>query len=195
VENLEQLLAQIRQCSICADVLPSGVNPIVAAGPGCRLVVIGQAPGRIVHQTSIPWNDKSGENLRSWLGIEPAVFYDAQRVALVPMGFCFPGTGKSGDLPPRRECAPQWHRRLLDQMQDVRLTLLIGRYAQSHYLGKDNRETLTETVRNFRDYLPHYFPLPHPSPRNNIWRKKNPWFDTEVLPELKEQVRGALRST
>lgn len=194
MKQFEALLSEIRRCGICADALPFGANPVVAASPTSKLVIVGQAPGRIVHSTGIPWNDKSGDNLRNWLGIDAATFYDARKIALIPMGFCFPGTGKSGDLPPRRECAPHWHDRLLARLPDVKLTLLVGQYAQSHYLRENAKDTLTETVRSFGEYLPRYFPLPHPSPRNNIWRKRNSWFDTEVLPELKKQVAAVLQT-
>lgn len=187
---MEKLLEQIRECRICAPYLVNGVRPVVSAGAESRLVVVGQAPGRIVHAGGIPWDDKSGENLRGWLGMDRAEFYDTGRLALMPMGFCYPGTGTSGDLPPRPECAPLWHPRLLDAMPQVRLILLVGLYAQQYYLREAAESTLTGTVRNFRAYLPRYFPLPHPSPRNNIWQARNPWFAREVLPELKKQVRS-----
>ena len=187
---MEKLLEQIRECRICAPYLVNGVRPVLSAGAESRLVVVGQAPGRIVHAGGIPWDDKSGENLRGWLGMDRAEFYDTGRLALMPMGFCYPGTGTSGDLPPRPECAPLWHPRLLDAMPQVRLILLVGLYAQQYYLREAAESTLTGTVRNFRAYLPRYFPLPHPSPRNNIWQARNPWFAREVLPELKKQVRS-----
>lgn len=189
---MQDLLAQIRRCTVCQAHLPHGCRPVLAADRGSRLLIIGQAPGRRVHASGIPWDDVSGDNLRAWLGIDREVFYDAARVALVPMGFCYPGTGKSGDLPPRPECAPLWHGPLLDQLKEVRLILLIGQYAQKYYLPGATRSSLTETVRNFKEYLPRYFPLPHPSPRNNIWQKKNPWFVEELLPELQQRVEAAL---
>jgi uracil-DNA glycosylase len=141
-----------------------------------------------VHQTSVPWDDKSGDNLRSWLGIDKPTFYNNELIGVMGMGFCYPGTGKTGDLPPRPECAPLWHQQLLAFMPNIELFLLIGQYAQNYYLGNAKKETLTETVRNFEAYLPKYFPLPHPSPRNNIWQAKNPWFVSDVLPELKKQI-------
>jgi uracil-DNA glycosylase len=190
--HLSDLLTQIRGCTTCAVFLPHGVRPVVAAGMRSKLIIIGQAPGRIVHNTGIPWNDKSGENLRSWLGIDETTFYDPEQVALVPMGFCYPGTGKSGDLPPRPECATQWHQQLIGSLQEAKLVLLVGSYAQHYYLGDAAKGSLTETVRHFRDYLPQFFPLPHPSPRNNIWQKKNEWFRMEVLPALRQEVRLAL---
>lgn len=171
-----------------------GVRPIMAAHPHSRIAIIGQAPGRIVHQTGIPWDDKSGERLREWLGVDSATFYDPEIFALVPMGFCYPGTGSSGDLAPRRECAPQWHDRLFENMKDLELLILIGTYAQAYYLKGTQKGTLTETVRHFAEYLPAHFVLPHPSPRNNIWLKKNPWFGQEVLPVLREKVDSILLS-
>ena len=188
---MENLLTQIRQCRTCEAHLPHGCRPVIAFAPESRILIIGQAPGRRVHESGIPWHDASGDNLRSWLGIDKTVFYDTRKIALMPMGFCYPGTGKSGDLPPRPECAPQWHAQILEKMPNLQLILLIGQYAQNHYLGKAAKENLTETVRVFQAYLPTYFPLPHPSPRNNIWQKKNDWFGTALLPELRHTV-GAL---
>ncbi len=190
---MNKLLKQIRSCTVCAPYLEFGVNPIIAAGTKSKLIVIGQAPGRKVHDSGIPWNDKSGDNLRNWLGIDKATFYDTNKVALVPMGFCYPGKGKSGDLPPRPECAPLWHKKLLAMMPDAKLILLIGQYAQDHYLGDKAKSSLTETVRQFNKYLPTYFPLPHPSPRNNIWQAKNAWFAKKVLPQLKLNVQTILQ--
>ncbi len=161
---------------------------MIQAHPSARLLIIGQAPGARVHESGIPWNDASGKQLRAWLGIEEATFYDANKVALMPMGFCYPGKGKTGDLPPRPECAPLWHKKLLQHLPNVRLTLLIGQYAQRHYLGEASSENLTETVRSFRNHLPSYLPLPHPSPRNRFWLLKNPWFEKDLLPVLKDSV-------
>ncbi|NOT37023.1 MAG: uracil-DNA glycosylase family protein [Saprospiraceae bacterium] len=189
---MKNLLLQIKNCRECEKHLANGVNPVIAASSKSKIVIIGQAPGRIVHTTGIPWNDKSGDNLRSWLGVEKDSFYDTENFALMPMGFCYPGTGKSGDLPPRPECAPLWHNKLLTVMKDVKLILLIGQYSQNYYLKNNAKESLTETVRNFRNYKPKFFPLPHPSPRNNIWQAKNKWFDSEVIPELQEVVRKIL---
>lgn len=151
-------------------------------------MIIGQAPGQKVHHSGIPWNDASGENLRSWLGVEEQDFYNEKLFALVPMGFCYPGTTRSGDLPPRPECAPQWHQQVLQSMSDIRITLLIGLYAQNYYLGHAGKNTLTETVKNYKEYLPKYMPLPHPSPRNNIWQKKNSWFMESLIPALRRTV-------
>lgn len=165
-----------------------GCNPVFTADKNSRIVVVGQAPGRKVHQSGIAWDDKSGDNLRNWLGVSKDEFYDTELFALIPMGFCYPGKGKSGDLPPRRECAPQWHPPLFHFMPDVELILLVGHYAQQYYLPDTGKKTLTETVKHFKDYLPQYFPLPHPSPRNNIWQRRNSWFVQELLPELKMWV-------
>ena len=190
---MEKLLQQIKNCNQCSLHLKDGVNPVVAASTKSKLIIIGQAPGRIVHNTSIPWNDKSGDNLRNWLEIDKATFYTPDIIALIPMGFCYPGTGKHGDLPPRPECAPLWHQQLLALMLNAQLILLIGQYAQNYYLGNSAKDTLTETVRNFDAYLPKYFPLPHPSPRNNIWQAKNEWFRQDVLPELKKRVQEIIK--
>jgi uracil-DNA glycosylase len=189
---MDKLLRQIRNCKECEQHLNDGVNPIVAASSKSKLIIIGQAPGRIVHHTGIPWDDKSGDNLRNWLGVDKSTFYNADKIALMPMGFCYPGTGKTGDLPPRPECAPLWHNKLLAFMADAKLILLIGQYAQNYYLGDQVKSTLTETVSHFKTYLPTYFPLPHPSPRNNIWQAKNEWFGQKVLPELKRIVQSIL---
>lgn len=169
-----------------------GPNPIIAASSQSKIIIIGQAPGKIVHNTNIPWNDKSGDNLRNWLGVDKETFYNPDIIALMPMGFCSPGTGKSGYLPPRHECAPLWHNKLLAEMTNAKLILLIGQYAQNYYLGKKVKNTLTESVRSYKEYLPKYFLLPHPSPRNNIWQAKNEWFGLQNLPELKKQVRNII---
>jgi uracil-DNA glycosylase family 4 len=189
---MNNLLQDIRNCKVCEKHLEYGVNPIMAASPNSKIVLIGQAPGRIVHNSGIPWNDKSGDNLRNWLGIDKSKFYDTDLIALIPMGFCYPGTGKTGDLPPRPECAPLWHNQLFAFMPKVELILLVGQYAQNYYLGKAAKATLTETVAHFDTYLPQYFPLPHPSPRNNIWQAKNSWFASDVLPELKNRVEAVI---
>lgn len=189
---MEKLIRQIKDCKICLPYLEQGVNPVIAASPESKIIVIGQAPGRIVHETGIPWNDKSGDNLRKWFGVDKTAFYDTSIFALMPMGFCYPGKGKSGDLPPRKECAPLWHDALMQRMKEKKLVVLIGQYAQHHYLKDKVKSTLTQTVRSFKEYLPEYFPLPHPSPRNNIWQAKNEWFSTEVLPILKEKIAAII---
>jgi uracil-DNA glycosylase len=185
-------LGEIRSCAACAAFLPHGVRPIVQAGEEAGILVVGQAPGSKVHASGVPWDDASGDRLRDWMGIDKSTFYDERRVALVPMGFCYPGRGKSGDLPPRRECAPLWHARLLALLPRLRLTLLVGAYAQTYYLGDRCGPDMIETVRRFSDHAPRFFPLPHPSWRSVIFARRNPWFETEVLPALKEAVRTAL---
>ncbi|MEX0272818.1 MAG: uracil-DNA glycosylase family protein, partial [Flavobacteriaceae bacterium] len=165
-----------------------GVNPVVSAHPNSKIAIVGQAPGSVVHQTGIPWDDKSGERLRRWLGVDWDTFYNPEIFALVPMGFCYPGKGASGDLPPREECAPLWHGKLFDKMHQLQLILTVGTYDQTHYLNTTRKKTLTETVKCFDEYIPHFFPLPHPSPRNNIWLKKNPWFEADLLPVLQKNI-------
>ena len=189
---MERLLSEIRSCQVCKSQLPLGPRPVVAAHPNSRIVIIGQAPGTKVHQTGIPWDDPSGKQLRSWLNILDSVFYDESKIALMPMGFCYPGRGKGGDLPPRPECAPLWHNALLTSMPSLELIILIGTYSQKYYLGNTAKATLTETVKGYQEYLPKYFPLPHPSPRNRFWQSKNPWFGQEVVPVLQERVAHIL---
>ena len=181
--------AEVANCTICADQLPLGPRPVVSIHSQSKILIIGQAPGRKVHESGIPWDDASGKRLRQWLGVDEKTFYDPRNFGILPMGFCFPGTGKSGDLPPRPECAPQWHHTLLKMMPQVRLTLLFGQYAQKYYLGDRRAKNLTETVRQWKQYLPEYLPMPHPSPRNQIWLRKHPWFQEEVLPHLSSTVR------
>lgn len=188
---LLDLLAEIRACRVCEASLPLGANPVLRASATARLLIVGQAPGTRVHGTGIPWNDPSGDRLRAWLDLDGETFYDESRIAIVPMGFCYPGKGKSGDLPPRPECAPLWHERLLAQMPALELVLLVGGYAQAHYLGA-SRETLTERVQRWRDFGPRYIPTPHPSPRNTLWLRRNPWFEKDVVPELRRRVRALL---
>ena len=170
-----------------------GIDPLYTASATSRLVIIGQAPGRGAQETRIPWNDKSGDRLRDWLGIDRATFYDPSAVALLPMDFYYPGKGKSGDLPPRRGFAEKWHPVLLGMMPQVRLTVLVGSYATRRYLELSSSAKLTDVVRNYADYLPRFFPLAHPSPRNQLWMSRNPWFETDVLPRLRSEVASALR--
>lgn len=191
--DFETLLQDIKQCRICEEFLDLGPNPVVSVSKKSKILVIGQAPGTKVHASGIPWDDASGKNLRKWLGVTNEQFYDPDLFGIVPMGFCYPGKGKSGDLPPRPECAPKWHTPLLDHLPEVRLTLLIGQYAQGYYLGDRKKKTLTETVRNFREYLPDFLPLVHPSPRNGIWMRKNEWFEIEIVPELQSVVKEVIR--
>jgi uracil-DNA glycosylase len=190
---MKSLLRDIRACRHCEAHLPSGPRPIVQAGRSCKILIVGQAPGRKVHESGIPWDDASGDRLRLWMGIDKTIFYDDSVIALVPMGFCYPGKGSSGDLPPRPECAPLWHARLLKAMPTIQLTLLIGTYAQNYYLG-DRAADVTTTVKNYKKYLPEYWPLVHPSPRNQIWAKKNPWFERDVVPHLQKIVRRILKN-
>lgn len=191
---MKNLLKNIQQCTICKAHLPLGPRPVVSAHPNSKIVIIGQAPGTKVHASGIPWDDASGKQLRKWLNVSGEDFYDETKFAIVPMGFCYPGKGTSGDLPPRPECAPQWHKSLFDAFENVELVLLIGMYAQNYYLGKQAKKTLTETVRNYQEYLPKYLPLPHPSPRNRFWLTKNPWFDKEVLLVLHQEIDRILGS-
>ena len=188
---LKQLLREVRGCRICEEHLPLGPNPVLRASHSARLLLIGQAPGTRVHETGIPWNDPSGDRLREWLQIDRELFYDETKIAIIPMGFCYPGKGKSGDLPPRPECAPQWHEKLFNQLPNLKLRLLVGKYAQNYYLGSQ-RQSLANTVRYYKDCLPDFFPLPHPSPRNIRWFRNNPWFEAEVIPVLRERVSGML---
>jgi len=189
--GFDDLLADVRACTICADALPLGPRPVLQADPSARLLVVGQAPGRRVHESGVPFSDPSGDRLRRWMGITDERFYDPADVAIVPMGFCFPGTGPSGDLPPRPECAPAWRRPLLDGLRDVALTLVIGRYAQAYHLP-DAGGSVSDVVGSWRDHWPEVVPLPHPSPRNNRWLKEHPWFEEELVPLLQARVAEVL---
>ena len=188
---LPQLLREVRDCAICAEHLPLGPRPILQAHSAARVLVAGQAPGRKVHASGMPFADASGERLREWLGLSPDTFHDPKSVAIVPMGFCYPGAGKSGDLPPRSECAPAWRKKLLARLKNIRLTLVIGEYAQAYHLP-DAGGSLTSRVLAWRESWPLVVPLPHPSPRNNIWLRRNPWFEAELLPVLRERVAKVL---
>lgn len=189
---MQALLKEIRQCKVCEPYLPLGANPVVTASKNSKIIIIGQAPGTKVHYSGIPWNDMSGKLLRQWLGVTDEEFYNTDNFAIVPMGFCYPGRGKSGDLPPRKECAPLWHSKLFKAMDKLELILLIGMYSQKYYLKESMKATLTETVKNYSDYLPKYFPIPHPSPRNRIWLRRNSWFEETNLPHLKKLVTKIL---
>jgi uracil-DNA glycosylase len=190
---LAALLREVRACQVCAAHLPLGPRPVLRAKASARLLLIGQAPGTKVHQSGIPWNDGSGDRLREWLQLDRDVFYDESRVAIVPMGFCYPGVDATGgDRPPRRECAPLWHARVLQRLPNIELTLLVGGYAQKYYLGDGCAATMTETVHRWRAHAPRFIPLPHPSWRNTGWLKRNPWFSSELLPSLRERVRPLL---
>ncbi len=190
--TLAEVLGEARACRVCEAHLPLGPRPVLRARPSARLLIVGQAPGTRVHETGIPFNDPSGDTLRAWLGIDREVFYDESRIAIMPTGFCYPGRKGSGDAPPRPECAPLWHPRLRPLMPGVELTLLIGAYAQAYYLGEQREKTLAATVKRWREFLPDFLPTPHPSPRNKLWLKKNPWFEAEVVPELRARVHGLL---
>ena len=191
-DSLDRLLAEARACRTCEAHLPLGCRPVLAARASARLLIIGQAPGTRVHDSGIPWNDPSGDRLRGWMDMERDVFYDPAQIAIMPMGFCYPGLAKSGgDAPPRPECAPLWHGRIRAELANIELTLLVGGYAQSYYLDGKSRG-VTDTVRAWRDLLPQFLPLPHPSWRTKSWVKRNPWFEVEVIPELRAQVRRLL---
>lgn len=194
-EPLQGLLREVRACEVCASHLPFPPRPVLRAAASATILIVGQAPGRRVHESGIPWNDPSGDRLRDWMQVSRDTFYDEQRIAIIPIALCYPGTGRGGDLPPRPECAPLWHPRLRAALPNIRLTLLIGRYAQAYYLGERAQKNLTETVRSYRDYLPEFLPLPHPSPRNQLWLKRNPWFAAEVLPSLQERLEPHLQET
>jgi len=191
VTSCAALLAEVRRCTLCAGQLPLGPRPIVQLDPHARILVAGQAPGRKVHESGVPFADASGDRLRDWMGITPEIFYDPRRVSILPMGFCFPGTGKAGDLPPRPECAPAWRGKLLQQLGKLRLTLVIGQYAQAYHFA-DTSESVTATVQSWRKHWPNVVPLPHPSPRNNLWLRRNPWFEKELLPRLRARVAEVL---
>jgi uracil-DNA glycosylase len=186
--RLKELLTEVRACQVCAAKLPFEPRPLLQAEETARILVVGQAPGIRAHQSRLTWNDLSGERLRTWMGIDRKIFYDASRIAIIPMGYCYPGKSKGGDLPPRRECAQLWLDRLLAQLPHIELTLLIGHYAQQHYLKDRCHKTLTETVKNWKEYDPRYIPLPHPSPRNLAWFKRNPWLEQELLPALRVRI-------
>lgn len=188
---MKSLLKEINECTICSEFLPLGPRPTLQASTKSRICIIGQAPGIKVHKSGVAWDDPSGVRLRDWLNVSNDQFYNSDLFALIPMGFCFPGKGKSGDLPPRSECAPKWHDLLLHQLTNIQLIILIGSYSQYYYLN--NYNTLTECVKNFASLPNPFFPLPHPSPRNNIWMKKNAWFESDVLPVLKSRVSEILK--
>lgn len=188
--SLDRLLAEVRACRICEKELPLGPRPVLRARASARVLIVGQAPGTRAHKTSTPWNDPSGDRLRQWLNLDRNHFYDESCIAIIPMGYCYPGRNeRGGDLPPRKECAEHWLEKLLNHLPNIELTLLVGQYAQRDFLGARRKKSLTETVRAWREYLPEHIPLPHPSFRNLLWLKKNPWFETQIIPFLREQVR------
>ena len=189
--EIEALLREVRQCTICEKRLAHGVRPVLQVNPDARILIAGQAPGRKVHESGVPFDDASGDRLRDWMGISKDTFYDANQIAILPMGFCYPGTGKSGDLPPRPECEPAWRKQLLAQLPNVKMTLVLGKYAQNYHFG-DNRGSLTDLVKSWKIYWPDKVPLPHPSPRNNIWMSKNRWFEKDLVPLLQGKCRQIL---
>ena len=188
--TLDALLAAVRRCRACEAHLPLGPRPVLRAGGTARILIVGQAPGARVHATGIAWDDPSGERLRAWMGVGKDVFYDESRIAIIPMGYCYPGRGNGGDLPPRRECADLWLGQLLARMPRIELTLLIGQYAQRHFLGGRRKSSLTETARAWREYAPQYFPLPHPSPRNQPWFRRHTWFERQIVPALQARIKA-----
>ena len=191
VATLLPLLADIRSCAVCRD-LPLGPRPVVALGQRARIMIVGQAPGTKVHESGVAWDDPSGDHLRAWLGVDRETFYNRQKFAIVPMGFCYPGSRKGGDAPPRAECAPTWHSQVRKVLPRLELTLLCGMYAQRYYLKGHHKKTLSETVSHYQEYLPKFFALPHPSWRSKQWIKKNPWFSAKTLPELRRRVHALL---
>ena len=193
--KMDALLSEMRACRLCEAELPLGPRPIVRASTTAKILIVGQAPGRRVHESGIPWNDPSGDRLRLWLQLTREQFYDERQIAILPIGLCFPGSGPRGDAPPRPECAPLWHPKLRVLLPKVGLSLLIGQYAQAYYLGKRRKKTLRETVLAYTEYLPEFLPLPHPSPRNQLWLKQNPWFVQEVVPLLRTRVMHALHDS
>jgi len=193
--GLKSLLKEISKCTLCEDHLPLGPRPVIQANSKAKILIAGQAPGRKVHETGIPFNDPSGDRLRDWMGIDKTLFYDDSKVSMLPMGFCFPGTGKSGDLPPRPECAEAWREQLMKALPNIKLTLVIGQYAQKYHLASVQKKTLTETVKAWKEYWRDgLLPLPHPSPRNNLWLRKNVWFEKDILPSLKSKVQEIIDS-
>jgi uracil-DNA glycosylase len=191
ITSFTSLLAQVRGCTLCKEHLPDGVRPVLQLQPSARILIAGQAPGRKVHASGVPFDDASGDRLREWMGLTREIFYDAEKIAIVPMGLCYPGSGKSGDLPPRPECAPAWREQLLATLTRLEVTLVIGQYAQAYHL-KGSSRSVTDRVKDWRDTWPSIVPLPHPSPRNNIWLKRNPWFEEEVIPLLRQRVKAVL---
>ena len=191
--KFKAIAEEIRNDPENASFTKRGIDPLFFAGPECRIMIVGQAPGRVAEESGIVWNDRSGDRLREWMGIDRETFYNSGKLAIVPMDFYFPGTGKSSDLPPRKDFADKWHPRLLELMPDLKLTILVGSYATKRYLQLKSSASLTQVVKDYRDYLPEFFPLVHPSPRNQIWMKKNPWFDQTVIPDLQELVAQVMR--
>ncbi len=191
-DNLDEFIHRIKACRICKGKLPHEPNPVFTLSQTSKILIVGQAPGIKVHCSGIPWNDLSGKELRKWLAVSDTDFYDTKKFAILPTGLCYPGKGRNGDLPPRKECAPLWHPQILEKLKDIQLTLLIGKYAQEYYLSNEKYTSLTDRVKNYSRYLPQFFPLPHPSPRNFIWQRKNPWFQEKVVPALQQLIQQIL---
>ena len=191
-KSLDCLVSQVRQCTLCQQDLPLGPRPVLQVSQNAKILIAGQAPGAKVHKSGIPFDDASGERLRQWMGVTEDTFYNDQKIAILPMGFCYPGSAKSGDLPPRSECAATWRKQLLSAMKNIELTLVIGTYAQNWHMKKAKQKNLTETVKSWQSYGPRLIPLPHPSPRNNIWISKNPWFEQALVPELKKRIKSLI---
>jgi uracil-DNA glycosylase family 4 len=192
MSEFESLLNEVKRCSICASQLAHGTRPVLQVHPKAKILIAGQAPGIKVHTSGVPFDDASGKRLRDWLGVTREEFYDPQKVAILPMGFCFPGSGKTGDLAPRKECAPAWREKILAHLNQIEVTIVLGSYAQKYHMDVTNT-SVTDLVKSWKTYWPDVIPLPHPSPRNNIWLKKNPWFEIELLPRLRERVRASLK--
>lgn len=190
--SLDNLLTQVRACRLCAEHLPNSPKPVIRVGLEAKILIVGQAPSTRVHATGLSWNDASGKRLREWLQVEPDIFYDTGYFSIMPMGLCYPGRGKNGDLPPRPECAPLWHPQVLTTLPNIQLTLLIGQYAQRYYLADKACKTLTENVKQWQTFLPDILPLPHPSPRNQLWFKRHTWFEQDVVPALRKRVKALI---
>ncbi len=184
----------MRSCDVCKAHLPLGCRPVLQAGSDARILIVGQAPGLRVHTSGLPWDDASGMRLRAWMGIDNAAFYDDSQIAIIPMGYCYPGRGRGGDLPPRRECADLWLEELLKALPKIELTLLIGLHAQRHFLGNRRKTSLTKTVLHWQEYAPRFIPLPHPSPRNTPWFQRNVWFERDLLPMLRIQILSLVKA-
>ena len=191
MKSYSSLLSDVRACRICEAELPFGPRPVLQLHPKARILIAGQAPGKKVHESGVPFDDASGNRLREWMGVTKEVFYDSEQVAILPMGFCYPGTGKSGDLPPRRECEQEWRNQLLEQLSALEMTLVLGKFAQQYHFGK-SKSSLTELVKSWKTYWPNRVPLPHPSPRNNSWLRNNTWFEAELLPPLRKTISKIL---
>ncbi len=189
--SFASLLTEVRACTLCEAYLPLGPRPVLQLHPNAKILIAGQAPGRKVHDSGVPFDDASGNRLREWLGVTREVFYDPEQIVILPMEFCFPGSGKSGDLPPRPECVSAWRKQLLEQLRHLEVTLVLGKYAQAYHFG-ESRSSVTELVKSWRTYWPNMVPLPHPSPRNNLWLRRNPWFEAELLPSLRKSVSEIL---